>query len=241
MKRRRIDFKKWALLWMVTAASACSSSKPEAPPQPPQEKPVVTDERTDLILTWTDEEGAHVASRVAEVPEANRGRVRVQDPKIPPEKRDPAWVFIADLSQKVDGRYRVHAVLRSEFEEQRHPGLGAAAPATQVPGGDKDETGRAEEVSAPIVMYATKTCPVCQKARRWLLDIGIRYIEKDVGSDPAAMAELERKARAQGVPTGGVPVFDVRGKLVPGFDKKVILELLSESRLGDPGASAMTI
>lgn len=203
---------------------------------------MVTDERTDLVLTWTDEEGAHVVSSVSEVPKAHKVGVRVQDPKIPPEKRDPSWVFVADLTEKVDGRYRVEAVSRLEFEKQRRSGPSADEPAPTSPRGPGPAAGQGEDAAdAPVIMYATKTCPVCQKARRWLLDTGIRYVEKDVGSDPGAMAELEKKARAQGVPTGGVPVFDVRGKLVPGFDKKIILKLLSEKPSGGPGAGTMTI
>lgn len=231
MRRTNAESKPWTLLLAAAVFAACASKNPDSPPQPPKEQPVVTDERTDLVLTWSDDEGVHVASSVAEVPEEHRGKVRVQDPKIPPDKRDPAWVFVADLSRKVNGRYEVEPVLRSSFEEQSQARAAHSGPAAPNPKSEPSAT------DAPVVMYATKTCPVCQKARRWLLDTGVRYIEKDIESDPQAMEELRRKAEAQGVPTGGVPVFDVKGKLLPGFDKKAILKALA----ADPNPPTLTI
>ena len=86
-------------------------------------------------------------------------------------------------------------------------------------------------------MYATKRCPVCKKARRWLLKKGIPYVEKDVEKDAAAAAELQKKGRAQGIPTNGVPVFEIGGKLFPGFDPDQLMRRLSpRSNTGDSKA-----
>ncbi len=78
-------------------------------------------------------------------------------------------------------------------------------------------------------MYATTHCPVCHKARRWLLEQKIPYIEKDLEKDPAAAQALQAKGKAQGVPTSGVPVFEINGQLVPGFDPTIIKKLLAGS------------
>ena len=75
-------------------------------------------------------------------------------------------------------------------------------------------------------MYATSWCPVCTKARKFLKQQGIRYTEKDIEKDPSAAAELQAKARKAGVQPGGVPVFDVGGTLVPGFDEPRLRSLL---------------
>jgi glutaredoxin len=87
-------------------------------------------------------------------------------------------------------------------------------------------------------MYATKTCPVCKNARRWLLDQGIPYVEKDLEVDEAAAAELAAKGKAQGVPTSGVPIFEIRGRLLPGFDPGAIRAALSGSPAAPPAAPA---
>ena len=76
-------------------------------------------------------------------------------------------------------------------------------------------------------MFSTRHCPVCQQARRWLVDQQIPFVERDIERDPAAAAALQQKGRAQGVPTSGVPVFEINGRLLPGFDPPSIRKLLA--------------
>jgi len=95
--------------------SGRSSGEPEA-----DSFPVVTDERDDLVLSWYADGGPQVASSVADVPERTRPEVRVQDPTIPPDERDPGWVFLADLTRRgEDGRYPVRAERRGEWQKRR--------------------------------------------------------------------------------------------------------------------------
>ena len=110
-------------------------------------------------------------------------------------------------------------MLRTEWEKRRRPAETApsSTPSIQLAPGE----------TPAVIMYATKTCPVCIKARRWLVEAKIPFVEKDVGSDQAAAMELANKGRAQGVSTSGVPVFDIRGRLLPGFDKEAIKKLLA--------------
>ena len=183
--------------------------------------PVVNDARKDLVLTWLGDGGPEVASSVADVPSEARREVRVQDPTIPPEAQNPDVVFLADLTRaNPDGSYAVKAVPREGYEKRRSKltprGAIAGGPAAAQAPGD-----------AHVVMYATKHCPVCKNARRWLLDQGIPYTEKDVEENEANAAELAAKGRAQGVPTSGVPVFEVRGRLIPGFDPDAIRAALN--------------
>jgi glutaredoxin 3 len=184
--------------------------------------PVVDDARSDLVLSWFADGGPHVASSVAAVPAGARKEVRVQDPTIPPEKRDPRWIFLADLTATgKGGRYPVRALARDAYEARRQP---PAVPAPSVPAASAAGT----PAGAQVIMYATRTCPVCQKARRWLLDQGIPYVERDLDADPKAADELAGKGRAQGVPTSGVPVFEIRGRLLPGFDPATIVKQLGQ-------------
>ncbi|MDD5309726.1 MAG: glutaredoxin family protein [Deltaproteobacteria bacterium] len=183
--------------------------------------PVVDGARKDLVLSWFADGGPHVASSVAEVPAEARKEVRVQDPSVPPEKRDPRWIFLADLTAPgKDGRYPVRAEPRDAYEVRHRPPPATSASAASGPVASGNPTG------ADVVMYATRTCPVCQKARRWLLDQGIPYVERDLDADPKALGELAEKGRAQGVPTSGVQVFEIRGRLLPGFDPAAIVKQL---------------
>jgi glutaredoxin len=70
-------------------------------------------------------------------------------------------------------------------------------------------------------MYATSWCPVCIRARRWLTVAGYRFVELDVEQDERAW----RSHRAIH-PYGGVPVFDIDGTIVIGFDPELVREVL---------------
>lgn len=200
------------MLLLLAALSACGDRGQEQPAEPAV-LPSVTDSRDDLILSWFADGGPQTASAVAEVPAEARPEVRVQDPRIPPEERDSGLVFLADLTRPgPDGSYPVRAVPRVEYERSLPRAPEPAVPAILAAAPDADGT------PASVVMYATAHCPVCQKARRFLLEAGIPYRERDIGKDEAAARELTEKGRAQGVPTTGVPVFEIGGRLLPGFD-----------------------
>ncbi len=73
-----------------------------------------------------------------------------------------------------------------------------------------------------IVLYGTSWCGYCKKAREWLTRKGVSFIDRDIEKDEDAASELARKAQAAGVKPRGVPVIDVRGKLILGFDPRQI-------------------
>jgi hypothetical protein len=55
---------------------------------------------------------------------------------------------------------------------------------------------------------------------------GVAFVEKDIEKDPRAKAELGRKMRRAGMQFGGVPVVEVRGKLMLGFDSGELARML---------------
>jgi glutaredoxin 3 len=230
---------------LVLAETACNDKK--APPPHVEKKaaklPKVTDDRTDLVLSWYADGGPATASSVSDVPEDAKREVRVQDPTIPPEDRDPETIYLADLTQKTGNGYFVKAVKRSEFEAERQAerekeqkakaqamaainGAQGAGPRQPSPSSIPKMLNLPPGAAPSVVMYATKHCPVCVKARRWLLEQKIPYVEKDLESDPSAAAEVQKKGQAQGVPTSGVPIFEINGKLLPGFDPAQIVAML---------------
>jgi hypothetical protein len=54
----------------------------------------------------------------------------------------------------------------------------------------------------------------------------VPYQAKDIEKDPQAAAELKAKAAEGGVRTGSVPIIDVKGELLVGFDRARLEQLL---------------
>jgi glutaredoxin 3 len=72
-----------------------------------------------------------------------------------------------------------------------------------------------------VTIYTTPTCAWCAAAKRFLDEHEIEYTEYDVSEDEDA---AERLIRLSG--QTGVPVLDIDGEIVVGFDKERIAELL---------------
>jgi glutaredoxin-like YruB-family protein len=72
-----------------------------------------------------------------------------------------------------------------------------------------------------IKVYTTPTCPWCKKVKAFLVDNNIEYEEIDVTGDEAAIKEMVEKSGQI-----GVPVTDVDGVIVEGFDEERLREVL---------------
>lgn len=72
-----------------------------------------------------------------------------------------------------------------------------------------------------IKIYSTTTCPWCKKAKAYLTEKGIEYENIDVSSDEKAQKEMIDKSGQM-----GVPVLDIGGQIVVGFDRERIDEIL---------------
>jgi len=73
-----------------------------------------------------------------------------------------------------------------------------------------------------IKVYSTKTCPWCIKVKDFLKDKGVEFKELDVSSDDGAREEMIEKSGQM-----GVPVLDIDGKIIVGFDQAEIEKLIS--------------
>ncbi len=67
-----------------------------------------------------------------------------------------------------------------------------------------------------ITVYSTSWCAFCHTEMQWLDKLGIAYIAKDIEADKEAYAELMSKNSGN---FQGVPVTDVAGDLILGFDR----------------------
>ena len=73
-----------------------------------------------------------------------------------------------------------------------------------------------------IPVYSTPTCPFCKQAKAFLDERGVAYNDIDVSIDQEKAKEMIEKSGQM-----GVPVIDIDGTIVVGFDKNKLQELLS--------------
>ena len=74
---------------------------------------------------------------------------------------------------------------------------------------------------ASITIYSTPSCVYCKMAKEYLAKKNIPYQEKDVASDIKARDDMVQKSGQL-----GVPVIDVDGDIIVGFDRQKLNELL---------------
>lgn len=71
----------------------------------------------------------------------------------------------------------------------------------------------------PVIIYSTPSCVYCKMAKTYFDQKGVKYEDKDVMSDLVAREEMIKKSGQL-----GVPVLDINGKIIIGFDKSAINE-----------------
>lgn len=219
--------------WLLLSVLALPACGPERPPQPDADPkrsvaeaavadPFFSPESDKVVITFAGEKGQFSdCTTLAEVPEAARGRVGVNVFGKPPP---PGQVWVSDLTApEPDGRYALEAIARSEFETEVL-GIGRAS-AFELPG-DLEAGDLAATREGPVIVYKTSWCGVCKQLEAYLQKKGVEYIAKDIEKDRTAAAELQAKAKQAGVPTGSVPMIDVGGELLRGFDRKRLDELI---------------
>lgn len=72
-----------------------------------------------------------------------------------------------------------------------------------------------------VIIFTTPTCSYCNMAKQYFRRNRIRFKDVDVSRDQAAARDLVRRSGQM-----GVPVIDINGKIIVGFDKPKINNLL---------------
>lgn len=220
--------------FVLVASLGLAGCEPERPPAPEKRSGAAAEEggtqaylepgQAAVVLTFAADRGAFAdAGKIDAVPEASRGMVRVtmvggQDPP-------PGQVWVANLRKPdPDGRYPLTTVARDMFEELAL-GQGLSSE-VKLPEGLEPPTDLAAAAGS-VIVYKTAWCGVCKKVEAYLKRKGIDYEAKDIEKDRSAAAELQAKAQQAGVKTGSVPVIDVGGELIVGFDRSRLEKLLA--------------
>jgi glutaredoxin len=216
---------------LILVLGACRTSKSGASGQEgtglaaPTEL-AIGDDTTHLLLTWVDERGDfHVEQALKDVPEAHREWVRVVD-TTKEEASGASQVLVADLrTPKADGKFALRSMARTKFDEialERRSKftttLAAAASAQRAAAAVGDGGGPLAAPRRMVIIYGASWCGACHEAAAWLKGQNIEFVEKDIEADAKADDEMREKLRGSGQRGGSIPVIDVRGIVLVGFN-----------------------
>ncbi|MFO0616835.1 MAG: glutaredoxin family protein [Polyangiaceae bacterium] len=69
-----------------------------------------------------------------------------------------------------------------------------------------------------VIVYGASWCGPCHMAMKHLDQLGVKYTFKDIDKDPGASSELHGKLSRAHMPEGSIPVIDIAGRLLIGYD-----------------------
>jgi len=79
---------------------------------------------------------------------------------------------------------------------------------------------------AKVIVYSTSTCPYCVMAKDWLKGKKVEYEDVNVGIDQTRAREMITKSGQM-----GVPVIDIDGEVIIGFDRPKMETALKNKKL----------
>jgi glutaredoxin 3 len=80
---------------------------------------------------------------------------------------------------------------------------------------------KAEKAGNSVIVYVTSWCPACRMTTDYLKDKKIPYVVKDVERNETYMKEMVKKVGGY----RGVPVLDINGRILLGFNPQVLDQL----------------
>ncbi len=72
-----------------------------------------------------------------------------------------------------------------------------------------------------VKIYSTPTCPFCIRAKEFLKENNVLFEDTDVSTNQEAARDMIEKSGQM-----GVPVLDIDGQIIVGFDKERIKNAL---------------
>jgi len=73
-----------------------------------------------------------------------------------------------------------------------------------------------------VKLFTSPSCPYCLTLKEFLKEHGIEFEEIDVSKDEKAREEMIEKSGQM-----GVPVVEINGEIIVGFDREKICKLLN--------------
>ncbi len=68
-----------------------------------------------------------------------------------------------------------------------------------------------------VIIYSTPTCPYCEMAKAFFGKNQVEYVDCNVATDEKAREEMIKKSHQM-----GVPVIDIDGEIIVGFNRPEI-------------------
>lgn len=237
---RRLPRQLWTGLFKLTFAACvfgiggwgCSHDDADEPDSTTKPKPgdlpelTLTDDSTDLLLTWLDEKGEfHVVQKIADVPDDAKQHVRVVQTTSANGHGD--LLYVADLTAKnPDGNYRVSVMARSEWDElgasRRRKRMEALAPSASAGSPAPSASAAQAQGQLSAIVYGAEWCKPCHQAEAHLKRRGVSVIHKDIERDPAAAKEMQQKLQRAGLGAGSIPIIDLGGRMFKGFSPQAL-------------------
>jgi len=243
---RRALFTSFTLLAL---ASGCKRSEPGgADPAPTLPAAVAADAlpplelkpdtTKSLYLTYLEEDGDfEIVEKIADVPEASREAVRVVEAGN--EAGTGELVYVADLRQPgPGGTYPVRVVPRAEWDakgaERRKVRLEQMVPS---PSAQPAASAGPDPSNAKVraIVYGADWCKPCHLAEDYLKGLGVNVTKKDIEKSDAARAEMQQKLQKIGKQGAGIPVIDIGGQLLLGFNERAVKHAVVSARSKPPG------
>ncbi|MBN1267352.1 MAG: NrdH-redoxin [Anaerolineales bacterium] len=72
-----------------------------------------------------------------------------------------------------------------------------------------------------VIVFSTPSCSYCTMAKKYFRQKGVRFKDVDVSRDPSAARDMQRRSGQS-----GVPVIDIGGKIIVGFNRPQIDQYL---------------
>lgn len=77
-----------------------------------------------------------------------------------------------------------------------------------------------------VIVYSATWCAFCHAAKDYFDKLGVKYTDKDIEKDPHSGLEAVEKSGQR-----GIPVIDIDGDIIVGFDRPKIDAALKAKQL----------
>lgn len=77
--------------------------------------------------------------------------------------------------------------------------------------------------NSKVIVYSTPTCPYCVYTKKYFNENNVAFEDVNVAADMGRAREMVMKSGQM-----GVPVIDIDGQIVVGFQPKVFQQLLNK-------------
>jgi glutaredoxin len=127
-------------------------------------------------------------------------------------------IFIIDKRGRI--RYMdIHDINKQPSNDDLFEALGAIEPElARKAAAAEAAAGPKPEPKAEVLLYCTAWCPDCRRARAYLEEHQIAYVEVDIARDRQAAAKV--RGWANGNET--TPTFNIKGTIIVGFDQRKV-------------------